>query len=69
MFQYNLGYLQYIVGLFVVTGLILLLFERKQYTKGDMTREANFARILGWINITLGVVTSSTNWVIGMLAG
>lgn len=69
MQQYHVGYLHYIVVLFVVTGWILLRYERKVYNDVGMTREGTFARVLGWINILMGGLASITNWFIGAFVG
>lgn len=56
MSQYYVGYVNYIVVLFLLTGGMLLRFEVKGYELASMHKERKAARILGWCNLSLSLM-------------
>ena len=57
-----IGYLHYTVSLFLVTGILILFFDVKGYKLEKMKKEEKTSRYIGWINISLGIITYSANW-------
>lgn len=54
----------YLAGLFLVTGLLILVFDVRTYTMADMNKEKKVARALGWINLVFSVIVSVGNWAL-----
>lgn len=46
---------QYLFVLFVLTGWLMLQFDVKTYAMADMDRERKASRVLGWINLVIGL--------------
>jgi hypothetical protein len=59
----SIGYAGYIEFLFLVTGLILLLFEARSYKKQKLYKEEKVSRIIGWCNCSIGILTFLGYWV------
>jgi hypothetical protein len=57
MFISYIGHLNYIVILFLATGAGLLLIDVRAYGNKKMMKEKKVARSLGWVNLTLGVMS------------
>jgi hypothetical protein len=57
MLESDFGFLRFIILLLVVTGWMLIRIDTIGYKIENMPRESKFARILGWINISLAVFT------------
>lgn len=55
--------IHYVVFLFLVTGLLILYFDVKGYDMAGMTREKKTARVLGWVNVSLGIFMFVVNWI------
>lgn len=47
----------YTVLLLLISGLLVLVFDVKIYTKANLLREKKGALIAGWLNISLGVLS------------
>ncbi|MGO4497407.1 CLC_0170 family protein [Paenibacillus sp. 2RAB27] len=47
----------YTVLLLLVSGLLVLVFDVKNYTKANMLKEKKAALFAGWFNISLGVLS------------
>ncbi|KRF07152.1 hypothetical protein ASG89_17555 [Paenibacillus sp. Soil766] len=47
----------YTVLLLLISGLLILVFDVKIYTKASMLREKKGALFAGWFNISLGVLS------------
>jgi len=58
------SYLIYSVPLLLITGLYILVIDVKGYEMESWTKEQKAARILGWINITLGILLIGVNWFV-----
>ncbi|WP_408638444.1 CLC_0170 family protein [Paenibacillus baimaensis] len=67
MYYLTIGYIGYIELLFILTGLILLLFEAGSYKKQQLFKEEKIARILGWCNCSIGIFTFLGYWVYNFL--
>ncbi|MFC4768971.1 CLC_0170 family protein [Effusibacillus consociatus] len=59
----NIGYIQYVVVLFLVTGFMIWRFDAKGYDLKQMEKEKKAARFLGGLNVSLGILTYVANWV------
>lgn len=60
----TIGYVNFTILLFVFTGGLMLRFDVKGYQMKGMKKEEKTARVLGWLNIALGVVAFIGNWII-----
>lgn len=58
-----LGFLPYVVTIFLATGLFILLIDVKIYKKAGQKKEQKATLILGWINILMGLGVFLTNWI------
>ncbi|CAN7742072.1 hypothetical protein LJR153_006452 [Paenibacillus sp. LjRoot153] len=47
----------YTVMLLLISGLLVLVFDVKIYAKANMLKEKRGAFIVGWFNISLGVLS------------
>ncbi|WP_335422553.1 CLC_0170 family protein [Bacillus sp. JJ1566] len=57
-----IGYLNYIVILSVTTGILILMFDVKNYKKANMKKEQKVSKVLGWFNISTGILVLILNW-------
>jgi uncharacterized membrane protein len=57
-----IGYINYVVFLFMVTGILILRFDAKIYDMAEMKKEKKAAHFIGWANVTLGVLAFVANW-------
>lgn len=53
----------YTVLLLLISGLLVLVFDVKVYAKANMFKEKKVAFIVGWFNISLGVLSFFGYWV------
>jgi hypothetical protein len=53
----------YIEALFLVSGILILVFDARAYRDGRMRKEHKAAVVSGWTNITLSLVFFAVNWV------
>lgn len=60
--EYTTSYLNYAVPLWLFAGCALLWVESKVYEQAGMPREQHVARLLGWLNIVLGIALFVCNW-------
>jgi uncharacterized membrane protein len=51
------------VFVFSGTGLLLLLTDIKAYKHASLKKEKKTAKILGWTNLTLGIILFTANWL------
>lgn len=65
--MFQLSYINYLVLLFIISGILLLLLDTKTYSQENATREAKASRVLGWGNISLGVLAYAGNWLMEQL--
>jgi hypothetical protein len=57
------GYLNYIVFLFLATGGYILWVDVKNYRGDQYKKEKKAAKLLVWINFTLGISVFIGSWV------
>lgn len=57
----DIGYTYYLIFLFILTGVMMMIVDVKAYNKAKMKREQKYAKILGWVNIILGVMIYIAN--------
>ncbi|MCM3729411.1 hypothetical protein M3226_27865 [Neobacillus cucumis] len=58
-----LGFLPYVIVIFIVTGLFILLVDAKMYKKAKQKKERKASLIFGWMNIALGLGLFLINWI------
>ncbi len=58
-----IGYLNYIVVLSVMTGVLILVIDVKSYKTQNMQKETKVSTFLGWFNISAGVLVFCLNWL------
>ncbi|HEY0827143.1 MAG TPA: CLC_0170 family protein [Bacilli bacterium] len=63
MLSGDIGYLSFVIIIFLATGGIILLFDAKEYEKDGMKKENKAARYAGWLNVSLGILAIIGNWV------
>ncbi|EMT54129.1 hypothetical protein HN020_22455 [Brevibacillus borstelensis] len=66
-FSLHLGYIYYVVFLAIATGIFVLLIDSETYRAANMKRERRAAKLLGWINISLGVLVLFLHWMFSPL--
>ncbi len=52
----SVGYTNYTVLLFVLSGWMILRFDKKRYRMADMKKEMKAAAVVGWLNVALGIL-------------
>ena len=57
------GYLNYIVVLSIMTGVLILVIDVKGYKTKNMQKERKVSMFLGWFNISAGVFVFALNWM------
>lgn len=57
------GYLNYIVILFLATGAFMFVMDIKSYKADHYKKEKKAAKISAWINLSLGVVMFLGSWI------
>ena len=62
-FEFTQGYPTFVAVLFLLTGGLLLWVDAKAYDTKNMVREKEWAQVLGWMNISMGVLMFLTSWV------
>lgn len=59
----EVGFLGYAVFIFAFTGLLILIEDVKAFKNEGLKKERKTAKILGWVNISFGIVIMLANWV------
>lgn len=62
--MFQLTYINYLILLFIVSGIVVLGIDTRTYKQEEQTREEKVSRVFGWLNITLGVVVGAGYWVL-----
>jgi uncharacterized membrane protein len=63
----SVGYNNYTVLMFILSGWMILRFDAKRYRMADMKKERKTASVIGWVNIVLGVIGFAGYKIAGML--
>jgi hypothetical protein len=63
MFSNYVSYSGYIESLFLITGILILVFDARNYRQGRMKKEHKAAVVSGWTNIALCLVFFTANWI------
>lgn len=58
-----IGYLGYVFVLFILTGSLILLIDVKAYKNANLKKERKTSLVLGWLNISLGLLLMLANWI------
>jgi len=59
----DIGYVGYVVGLLIATGIVMLRFDVVAYAMSKQQTEEKAGRILGWGNIVAGSLLFIANWI------
>ncbi|MGG1312011.1 MULTISPECIES: CLC_0170 family protein [Cohnella] len=68
--MFQVGYassLGYVVAIWFLTGFLILLFDRKELRKKKLKKEERVAAVLGWLNVSLGILLWIGNWALQRL--
>ncbi len=57
------GYINYMVMLLGMSGILILVFDVKAYSLAKMKKEEKAARYIGWFNVSLAILAFVGNWV------
>ncbi|WP_227938201.1 CLC_0170 family protein [Alkalihalobacillus deserti] len=57
------GVINIMVLLFLISGVFALVLDDKIYMRDKLINERKIARLLGWINVSLGLMTYVGSWV------
>ncbi|WP_078428026.1 CLC_0170 family protein [Alkalihalobacterium alkalinitrilicum] len=60
--MFEIGYSHYAVILFLISGGLVLYVDVRIYKRDDLKKEKKAAKILGWLNITLGLLIFLVDW-------
>lgn len=60
-----IGHIGYIILLLLLSGAWILFIDARNYKKKQMKKEERTGRTLGWVNVTLGIVSLVLNWLMG----
>jgi len=66
LFSLNMNYWLYIVMLCLISGWHLLQVDAKKYAAAGMATEHKASRIMGWMNIALGLLVLLAQWGFGI---
>ena len=58
-----IGYLHYIVILFIASGVFILYMDVTVYKDGKMMRERKAALLSAWLNLALGAAVLLWSWL------
>ncbi|KAA9024234.1 CLC_0170 family protein [Niallia endozanthoxylica] len=58
-----IGFLGYAVFIFEITGCLLLIEDVTAYKHAKLKKEKRTAKLLGWTNISLGIIIFLSNWI------
>jgi uncharacterized membrane protein len=58
-----IGYLNFLIFLFLATGFLIIRFDTKIYETAGMKKERKAARFIGWFNMVSGVLIFIANWI------
>lgn len=58
------GSIGYVVPLWIISGIVVLLLEKKGYQRANMNKEKKVAGFLGWFNLSIGVLIYVGNMVL-----
>lgn len=58
----QIGYINYLVGIFIITGIFIIRYDAGTYKVARMKKELKVARFIGWANIFLGIFIYGANW-------
>ncbi|MDQ0220771.1 hypothetical protein ELQ35_21405 [Peribacillus cavernae] len=59
----NIGFIGYAVSLFLITGLLLLFTDVKANKNKGLKKERKAALVMGWVNLSLGILLTLVNWI------
>lgn len=57
----NIGFTGYSIFVFAVSGILLLLEDVSAYKIAGLKKERKTAKMLGWVNISLGVLLTAVD--------
>jgi hypothetical protein len=60
----NIGYVNFLVAVLIITGYLIIRYDLPFYKKEKMNKEQKVSKVLGSLNIVLGVMVLVANWVV-----
>jgi hypothetical protein len=58
----NIGYLNYVVLLCLITGILILFIDVNGYKNSGMEKERKASKFLGIFNVSIGTLIWISNW-------
>lgn len=58
-----IGYMNYLVGIFIITGYLIMRYDYPIYKEKKMKKEEKVTKIMGRGNILLGLFLFTGNWI------
>jgi hypothetical protein len=59
----TIGYVNFTIFLLILTGILMLRIDVPGYRMGNEQLELKVSRIMGWFNISAGLITLLGNYV------
>ncbi|WP_169081468.1 CLC_0170 family protein [Paenibacillus sp. PL91] len=53
---YTISYLNYAIFLWIISGLLILLIDVKQFKLVGLSKEHKVSRFIGWFNLIIGIL-------------
>jgi len=63
----NVGYINFIIITFIGSGYLILRYDGNKHPKDHLKSENAIARVLGWVNISLGTLTLAASVITSIL--
>lgn len=57
------GSVGYVIPIWIITGILILTLDWNIYKTAKMNKEKKLSKVLGWLNIALGVAIYVANYV------
>ena len=58
-----IGYLNYVIVICLITGTLILFTDVKAYKHAALKKEQKVSKILGWVNISIGIGLKAADFV------
>ena len=58
-----LGYLNYVMVLCLISGVLILLSDTKAYKHAELNKEQKVSKFLGWSSIAMGIALMVGSWL------
>lgn len=61
------GSVGYVIPIWIMTGILILTLDSSIYKEANMNKEQKLSKVLGWVNIALGVAIYVANYVVNRM--